>query len=254
MIKSKFAKVFVLSMCLTVLSTAAVYAAESRGGQSGSAGGNAATSTAAEGSGTAASSPVAANPEISEKLLQKQKEIDLYLFDKYREDIEKKGITITHTVPAGDCIELGILPLNQENSDYLYGILGKDGIKLVDGQKAGIMPAVAPDIAPAEEPADIGQGDQPVSSGDVNTQIYTTTAIAEDGAATVANSGDGREIALMAEDGRAVLYGAPAAGDVPDAAKNRWGIITPLSLAAAAAAIAAITGFAMLRKRKTTQN
>ncbi len=250
MIKSKFAKAFILSIALTLVSAAAVNAAETGSSSPGYAGGSAPEVGIAADSGSAdgvASSPIMTSP-VSEEIIKKQKEIDAKLFDQYKGDLEKRGITVTHTFPTDKYIEIGILPLNQENSEYLYGILGKGGIKLVDGEKAAVMPAVAPDKMPAANP-----GDQPVSSGDKEIQIYTTTQIEEDGAVSATNAEDGREPAFEATGGRAVLYGAPSANDMSDNIKNNWWIATALTLTAAAAAVV-IGGVSIMRKRKAGQN
>lgn len=240
MIKSKFAKAFILSIALTLISAAAVSAAETGSSSQGYAGSAteveiAADSVSADG---AASSPAMISP-VNEKIYKKQIEIDAKLFDQHRGDLEKRGITVTHTFPAEKYIEIGILPLNKENSEYLYEILGKDGIKLVDGKIATTMPAKAPDKMPAVNP------------GDQEIQIYATTQIEEDGAVSATNAQDSIEPAFEATEGRAVLYGAPAANDMSDNIKNNWRIAAALTFAAAAVIIG---GFSKMRKRRAGQN
>ncbi|MDF2986715.1 MAG: hypothetical protein K0R50_2225 [Eubacterium sp.] len=215
MIKSKFAKVFILSMCISVFSAAAVNAAVSEGGQSG----------ASRGSGTVGITMVSDNPDeavsspaaVNEEILKKQNEIDLYLFKEHQKELEQKGISVTYTAPMDNYVEIGILPLNDENAQYLYGIFGKDKIKVVDGQKVIAMTAAAdPQIAPDQavqgntgsEPVkgeiftaedakrDVKGGTAEVNEGRVykttsaqeNEQIYTTSAVADNTAVKSGNS------------------------------------------------------------------
>ena len=72
-------------------------------------------------------------------MIQKQKEVDEYLFEEHTKEIEDKGFTVTHTAPLEDYVEIGITPYNKENADYLYEILGSDNIKVVEGQQATLM-------------------------------------------------------------------------------------------------------------------
>jgi hypothetical protein len=43
---------------------------------------------------------------------------------------------VTHTGPQNDYVEIGITPYNDANANYLYGIFGKDMVKIVEGQPA----------------------------------------------------------------------------------------------------------------------
>lgn len=76
------------------------------------------------------SSKVSAN----DGMLQKQREIDKLIFEKYEKDISKKGFKVTHTAPFDAYVEVGITPYNQANADYLYKLLGRDSLKVVEGQ------------------------------------------------------------------------------------------------------------------------
>ncbi|ABR47685.1 copper amine oxidase domain protein [Alkaliphilus metalliredigens QYMF] len=77
---------------------------------------------------------------INEKMLQKQREIDKYLFEDHAEEINKKGFMVTHTGPYDDYVEIGITPYNEENATYLYDIFGEDNVKIVEGQQAITLP------------------------------------------------------------------------------------------------------------------
>ncbi|MDF2521210.1 MAG: hypothetical protein K0R84_1838 [Clostridia bacterium] len=89
--------------------------------------------------------------EIPEALTQKQQEIDKYVFEEHQTELEQKGITITHTGIVGEFVEVGITPYSQENADYLYGIFGKDMVKVVEGQQAVALDMVAASAENAAE-------------------------------------------------------------------------------------------------------
>ena len=69
----------------------------------------------------------------SDPLMQKQSEIDRYVFEKSAKDFADKGITVTNTGVTGDYVEVGITPYNDKNADYIYDIFGKDQVKVVEG-------------------------------------------------------------------------------------------------------------------------
>jgi len=73
---------------------------------------------------------------ISDEMLQKQSEIDKYLFEDHIEKINEKGFMVTHTGPVDDYVEIGITPYNEENAAYLYSIFGEDKVKVIEGQQA----------------------------------------------------------------------------------------------------------------------
>lgn len=75
----------------------------------------------------------------SDTILQKQQEVDQYLFEEHSQEIKEKGITVTNTGPQDGYVEIGITPFNEENANYLYGIFGKDKIKIVEGIQANTM-------------------------------------------------------------------------------------------------------------------
>ncbi|TYQ18321.1 UNVERIFIED_CONTAM: protease stability complex PrcB-like protein [Acetivibrio alkalicellulosi] len=76
-------------------------------------------------------------------ILKNQMEIDQFLFVTNVEDIENAGFTVTHTSPQENYVEIGILPYNEVNSEYLYNIFGKDKIKVVEGVQAVLLPISA---------------------------------------------------------------------------------------------------------------
>lgn len=74
---------------------------------------------------------------VDEKITEKQVEIDKYLFGDYKDDIAKKGFTVsTTTVTPDGFVQIGITPFSQENADYLYELFGKDMVKVVEEAQA----------------------------------------------------------------------------------------------------------------------
>lgn len=118
MLRSKFAKAFMFTMCITLLSSGAAMA------KTGEAGAVSAQVQPADSEG---------------ELLQKQQEIDSYVFEEHREEIAAKGFTVTHTGPMDGYVEIGITPYSEENVNYLYDIFGKDDVKVVEGIQAATM-------------------------------------------------------------------------------------------------------------------
>lgn len=91
---------------------------------------------------TEADAPVTIQIEqvkASDPLMQKQSEIDQYVFEKHEKDFADMGITITNTGVMGDYVEIGITPYNETNASYLYDIFGNDQVKVVEGIQATIL-------------------------------------------------------------------------------------------------------------------
>ncbi|MDV4151314.1 hypothetical protein R0131_10715 [Clostridium sp. AL.422] len=81
----------------------------------------------------------AINEDIDENILNKQQEINVSLFEQHKDEISQRGFQITHTVPFKDYVEIGILPYSDENANYLYEILGRDMVNIIEGQEVMIM-------------------------------------------------------------------------------------------------------------------
>jgi hypothetical protein len=77
-----------------------------------------------------------------DELTQKQNEIDRYVFEKHAKDFADKGIIVTNTGVIGEYVEVGIAPFNEENSNYIYEIFGKDKVKVVEGVQAVTLGSV----------------------------------------------------------------------------------------------------------------
>lgn len=145
MIGSKFAKVLILGISITVFSSGAAFAADPGSGQS---------------------AVVEAQQTVIEKeLLEKQKEIDLYVFEQHAKEIADKGFMVTHTAPIDNYVEIGITPYNEANADYLYKAFGKELVKVIEGQQAVTMEFAADgnpaDLAAASGPAEVAATSDP---------------------------------------------------------------------------------------------
>lgn len=99
---------------------------------------------------TAADMPVSIQIEqvnSGDELTVRQNEIDKILFEEHAKDLYERGITITHTGAIADSVEVGVLPNTEENANYIYELIGKDKITLVDGEAYMLMAttSIAPD-------------------------------------------------------------------------------------------------------------
>lgn len=119
---------------------------------------------------------LAVNP-VSEAMYQKQSEIDKYLFDEHKDEIAAKGFTVTNTSATNEYVEIGITPFNEENAEYLYQVLGKDQIKVVEGIQAvtfgtGTASGKGEEIYTAE----LYSGDVKAVSAPNDAQVVSVTA------------------------------------------------------------------------------
>ena len=133
MSKSKLIKALLAAICLAFLSSGAALASAS---------------------GDAVESPQPDEPTrildrepyvepYSEEILNKQREIDQYLFVDSVDHLVKQGIRITHTSPHEDFVEIGITPYTQESANYLYDIFGTELVQVVEGRQATTLPMPA---------------------------------------------------------------------------------------------------------------
>lgn len=168
MLKAKLLKAVALGLCLSALYSGVAYA-QSEGASSPAYGGKAETQDNA--------------------LLEKQKEIDIYLFKEHYEEIADKGIEIVYTGVAETHVEIGIADFSEKKADYLYELFGRDIVKVVstdDAQLYTITTVEEPslvtepdvtapdDMAPDYMPKDTSDGDIPISNDDIKEEIYTT--------------------------------------------------------------------------------
>jgi|GEM_PF-4190052 len=241
-----FAGTFALSMCLLVFTAAASAAVNEDIAKAGSVsgGGNTGMTVDSVSPDKAVSSPVM----IDEAILKKQNEIDAYLFKEHAKEVGQKGITVTHTVPFEDFVEIGILPLTEENQEYLYGIFGKEQVRIVEGQKAVIMydgnsTEPAPGIAQQQGSAPGSPGGVPEPyMEDLERDVSKGVAVDADAA------DDGRMYKSTSASGAAEIYATAAiaenGGEKADS--TLW-----VALGTGGAAAIALGGVILLRRKKT---
>jgi hypothetical protein len=66
-------------------------------------------------------------------MIEKQKEIDHFIFEEKKDELTQKGITVTTTTPLENQVEIGITPFTEENANYFYKAFGRDVVKVVEG-------------------------------------------------------------------------------------------------------------------------
>lgn len=76
---------------------------------------------------------------VDENLAKKQEEIDYIVFNENSKEIEEKGFTVVSTGMVDKFVEVRIEPYNEENAEYLYNILGRDMVKVVDAEQAELL-------------------------------------------------------------------------------------------------------------------
>ena len=164
MFKSKLVKSMVIGMCFTILSAGVAFAAEDIvepvKAQDGEA------------------QILMAQDEQSEgykAALEKQKEIDKYLFVEHADEIKQQGFTVTYTGPTETYVEIGITPFSEENADYLYEIFGKEGVNVVEDQQAVLLTG-AHDEEIFTTTIAIDDEINTTTAAVDNDEIYTTTS------------------------------------------------------------------------------
>ncbi|NLK85972.1 MAG: hypothetical protein GX279_00570 [Clostridiaceae bacterium] len=172
------------------------------------------------GAGTNGSSgsiePAMAADAVIREMYDRQLEADRYLFADHTEEIAAKGITVTHTSATNEYVEIGIIPFNEENADFIYQALGKDKIKVVEGVQAVTM-----DIGLAAD-----------GSEALEAQLYSTEA---------------EILTTTADDSRVYMTAAPVSAPVES--QNATSVI----IAIAAAAVLLGGALLLTRRMKTVK-
>ncbi|AGA68412.1 hypothetical protein Desdi_0889 [Desulfitobacterium dichloroeliminans LMG P-21439] len=149
MLKFKFAKSLVLGMCLTIAFSGAVYASDDKTSAEAAGQVQPAAASTMLAPDTAVSSPAYPGLDIPADLLNRQREIDQFVFEQHRGEFAEKGFSVTHTGPMADYVEIGIEPYSEASAEYLYGIFGKEKVKVVEGQLAVALAATSGGAEPA---------------------------------------------------------------------------------------------------------
>jgi hypothetical protein len=131
MIRKQFIKAVMLGLCMASLSTGNAFAME-----------------------VVKEAPAVQTEEISLKLQElydRQEEIDKILFEEHAKDMEEMGFIVSSTGVLEDAIEISITPYEEKFADYIYELVGKDGIKVTEmDQSILYATGVAPDQAVAD--------------------------------------------------------------------------------------------------------
>ena len=133
--KSKILKALILGIFMSVMSSILVFAND-----------NEANRGVTDSSDSIVSVQVVNEEVVDENILKKQEEINVLLFDQYKDEISQKGFQITNTSTFKEYVEVGILPYSDGSADYLYAILGKDMVKIIEGQEFMITAGQEPYI------------------------------------------------------------------------------------------------------------
>lgn len=233
MIKKNIAMAVMLGLTMASLSTAPAYAML-------------ATSTTASG----------ISSEQSNELTAKQSEIDKLLFEANAKSIEKQGFMVNYTGVVHDYVEIGISPYSDENANFIYDIVGKDKVKVVEMDQSILY---ASGVA-----ADTAQPDAAVTD-DVLADKDTVAETAED-ANLAATSGlaedDNKEVQIQIESTDAAaseekVYKTTSANEedirtisAPVDAPKEDGVSTPVIVLAVAGGAALIGGAVLLSSKK----
>lgn len=203
--KLNLVKFAMLGMCLSMLYTGRALAAEN----DGTVKMDAAVSTEASAGSSQESQSV-------KEMMQKQLEIDKILFEEKTQELTDKGITVTYTSPLETAVEVAIIPFNPENESYVYELLGKDNVSVVEG--------VQPELLYASGVAEDGKVYKGEGTGE------TADVPEEDGIMTIQGEDavdDGA--AVENTDDKAVMETTAATTDASKAAESGVAAAVPVS-------------------------
>ncbi len=127
-----------------------------------------------------------ATPEL-QALYDKQAEIDAILFKTNASDLEAKDIFVNYTGVTGDYIEVGIATYSDEKADFIYELVGKDQVKVVEFDDSIMYASGLPTVEGSGEDGSTGAADplvDPIPYGD---------GIANSGIAPDETTSDGNE-------------------------------------------------------------
>jgi hypothetical protein len=228
MMKKNLAKAVMLGLCMATLSTGSAYA-------------------------TLAETPVSAEvtSEQSEALSKKQAEIDQLLLKDNAGEIEKLGFMINYTSVVEDYVEIGISPYSDDNANFIYDLVGKDGVKVMEFDESilyatGVAPdAGTGDVVTEEAPGAVDgdvvtEDDQAEADDKVEIQIESVEGTTDDAVPTEEKVYK----TTSAEDGEIKTISAPE-----ETAKDE-GVSTPIVVLAVVGGAALIGGAVLLSNKK----
>ncbi|SHN63861.1 hypothetical protein [Desulfitobacterium chlororespirans] len=151
MFKFKIATTLVLGMCLTLAASGSVQANEDRAVEQAPDTRPALTSMTVEPNDPVVS-PAEPGQGVDPALQELNKVIYQFVFEEHRGEFGDKGFAVTHTGLMSDHVEIGIQPYSEEHAQYLYGLFGKEKVKVVEGEFASPLAAAAGGAEPAVDP------------------------------------------------------------------------------------------------------
>lgn len=191
MTKTKMVKALLLGACFSLFFTGAAYA--SGGGTNGNTG---KSTPAFEGA-----------TEENKELLERQSQIDQFVFKDHAKEIEEMGFVVTHTGVVGDGVEVGISPYEETFVDYLKENLGKEQMNIVEGEVYMLYTAPDSPDASVSSPAAGETTNQPVAPVDENLEDdrMTIQITSENGEGSIAeNTSANNETADKAVNNKAI--------------------------------------------------
>lgn len=180
-------------------------------------------------------------------MMQKQLEIDKIFEDKQK-NLEEKGITITYIEPLDATVEVAIIPFTAENESYVYELLGKDKVSVVEGVAPELI--YASGVATGEEPVYKG-GEEPIENLE-DDGIMTIQGETKTDDLTTGTGKDTEEIELTSsveDSGKAAETGvtkaAPVSGEINTQAQR-----SPVVIGAVVTFILLLSGIVYFVQRK----
>jgi hypothetical protein len=161
MFRKKLIKSLALGMCLIALSTGGVVSAAETASEPAQE--VLLPRDTKEGSDIEPYAGDSLTVEYSQELVDKQNEIDQFVFKDNADKLAELGFKVTHTGIVGESVEIGIAPYSEEAVNYLYENFGKELIQVVEGINSEIYEttvALAPDTPVSDGGSDsyVGEG------------------------------------------------------------------------------------------------
>lgn len=111
--------------------------------------------------------------QFDESIFNKLDEVNNLLFEVNAKDLESKGLAIMSTAATEKTVEIGILPFTKENADYIYELVGKDLVTVVEGKEPELMATSGMVTDPA---AQTGEGEVVATAYDNNLETVKLTS------------------------------------------------------------------------------
>ncbi len=230
MIKKNLLKTVMLGLCMATITTGSAYA------------------TLAEDTNPSVAEAVS---DQTKALYAKQAELEKLLFEVNAKEIETLGFMVNYAGVVEDKIEIGISPYNEENANFIYDLVGKDDVKVIEFDQSVIF---ATGMAPDEVAGEVVTDAEVIMYND-NVEDAVLEAASDD---TVTDDEEFQiQIESIAEDanGEEKVYKNTSADaeeilTVTNEEKAQDNAATPIIVLAAVVGGAALVGGAVLLSNK----